>query len=240
MKHVIITIIVSLVAVSFIYAQEPVTVERLKNDREKRRGSAIENIRELKEGALLVRLDQQERRIDYYQKYNNENEVRKIKAKALKENLAIINAFKTYYKFGNVYYMAMEDSRLLLEGKIDQIRFYNDSGQVDKRIVPSEVNFFVADFSYVEQDTSIFLSSYTPTPNDPNNPRGETYFGGSKTSKPALVIRNDNFQQLRDPFPFYTSYSPFGKVSKKFRLPVKRLQEQLEIFYEKTTAKNTQ
>lgn len=233
MRRIITTIIISLLVSKGALSQDPATVERLKNDRDQRRESAVGNIIDLKEGALFVRLDQQERRIEYYEKYNNDKEVKKVKEKALKENRAIIDAFKAYYKFSKVYFMAMEDSQFLLEGKMSHIRFYNDSGKIDPSIIPQPSNIFVADFSFIEQDTTIFFSSYTPTPNNPDNPRGETYYGGSKTSKPALVVRNDKFQQLRDPFPFYTGFSPFGRVSKKFRLPVKKLNEQLENFYSK-------
>lgn len=223
-----------------VWSQEPATIGNLKEARDHRKEMAIQYINELKNGALIVRLDQQERRIEYFSKYNNTKEVEKILEQVKKENRAIIDAFKSYYSFSKVYFMAMEDSRLILDGQIGKIRLFNDQGEIDPNAHVLEEKIFIADFSFVEQDTTMYLSSYTPTPNDPNNPRGETYYGGSKTSKPALVIRNDKFQQLRDPFPFYTSFSPFGRVTKKYRLPVRRMQEQLEKYYLKKSSEGSE
>ncbi|OFZ11193.1 MAG: hypothetical protein A3D92_12285 [Bacteroidetes bacterium RIFCSPHIGHO2_02_FULL_44_7] len=221
------------------FAQDPATLAQLKKDRQQRKLSAKENIILLKNGALLVRLDQQKRRIDYYAKYNNMKEAEKVKVKMLEENRAIIDAFRTYYKFTPVYFFALEDSESWLERGTEGLVFYNDNAEADPSIHPSEEVFFVADFSFIEQDTTSYLSGKTPTPNQENNPEGRAYYGGSKTSKPALVVRDDRLNQLRDPFPFYRGYSYFGRAKKRYRVPLMRFQEQLEDYYQKVRASTT-
>lgn len=220
-------------------AQDAATLARLKKDRAQRKLSASENIVLLKGGVLLVRLDLQQRRIDYFTKYNNMEEVERVKAKMLEENKAIMDAFKTYYTFTPVYFFSMEDSEILLKSGIEELTFYNEDVAPDPALHPSSEVFFIADFSFIEQDTTAFLSAKTPTPNQENNPEGRTYYGGSKTTKPALVLRDDRMTQLREPFPFYYGYTYFGRVQKRYRNPVMRWQKQLDDYYQKVMEADT-
>lgn len=224
-----------LAGAAFAYGQEPATLETLKGQRIDRKEAARQNIYLLREGSLLVRLDVQQPKIDYFTRYNNIEEVERIREEVRAEGLAIMDAFRTYYFFCKVYFFSSEDSRNLLQEGPDAVTFFNDSLKPDPNIRPATEAYFVAEFSFVEQDTTSYYSGSTPTPNDENNPEGKTYYGGSKTSKPALVIRDKEFLQLRDPFPFYVGYSYFGRVKKRYRLPVKKLQEQLEAYYNKVS-----
>lgn len=216
-----------------LHAQEMATLSRLKNDRKNRKLSASENIFLLQNGVLFVRLDRQERRIDYFTKYNNLKEAEKVREKMIGENRAIIDAFRTYYKFSPVFFFAMEDTRILLEKGPEGLTFYNDSAQADPSIRPPDLEYFIAEFGYVEQDTTEYLSGTTPSTNNPNDPYGKSYYGGSKNSKPALVIRDHQMDQLRDPFPFYFGYSYHGRVQKRYRNPVLRWQENLDKYLKK-------
>lgn len=220
------------------YGQEAATVKNLKEARKQRQLSAAENIILLKDGVLLVRLDMQQRRIDYFTKYNNMEEVERVKAKMIEENKAIIAAFRSYYTFTPVYFFALEESETWLRYGKEQLTFYTDEVEPDPAIRPSSEVFFVADFSFIEQDTTAYLSAKTPTPNQENNPEGRTYYGGSKTTKPALVLRDDRLNQLRDPFPFFYGYTYFGRVEKRYRNPVMRWQKQLDDYYQKVLAES--
>lgn len=213
------------------------TLSTLKNDRKNRKLNSSENIFLLQNGVLLVRLDQQQRRIDYYTKYNNLKEAEKVKQKMLTENRAIIDAFRTYYKFCPLYFFAMEDTRTLLEKGPGAITFYNDSAQADPAIRPPDLAFFVAEFGFVSQDTTIYVSGRALDPSNESNPEGVRYYGGSKNTKPALVIFDNTMEQLRDPFPYYFGYSHFGRVKKRYRNPVMRWQELLDKYLEKVMKK---
>jgi hypothetical protein len=218
-------------------AQEMATLKRLKTDRKHRKLTASENIFLLQNGVLLVRLDQQQRRIEYYTKYNNLKEAEKVRQKMLTENRAIIDAFRTYYTFSPLYFIAMEDTRTLLEKGMSAVTFYNDSALADPSIRPPDLDFFVAEFGFVSQDTTMYISGKAPDPSNESNPEGVRYYGGSKNTKPALVIYDNSMEQLRDPFPYYFGYSHFGRVKKRYRNPVLRWQQQLTKYLEKTVRK---
>lgn len=222
-----------------VQAQDMATLARLKSDRKNRKLSASENIVLLQNGVLFVRLDRQQRRIDYFTKYNNMEEVAKIERKVAVEGKEIISAFRTYYKFSPVYFFAMEDTRTLLEKGPEAITFYNDEALPDPSIRPPDLDFFVAEFGFVSQDTTSYLSGKTPDPGNADNPEGVRYYGGSKNTKPALVIRDDTMEQLRDPFPYYFGYAYHGRVQKRYRNPVLRWQEQLDKYAKKVAEKSS-
>ena len=231
MKQLVLLIFLFLVLTS--KAQDRATISNLNENKLSRVEAAKANIVSLKRGVLLVRLDFHRREVAYYKKYNNTNEASKILAKQEKINREIIDAFNTYFTFCQVYYFDMEDSRKLLEGKIDSIVFYNNECVEDPRIKLNNTDWYIGEFGYIEQDTTVYYSGSTPTPHHDANPEGKTYYGGSKNSKPALVLRDQKFIQLRDPFPYYIGFSPFGSVYKRYRLPVKKMQAKLENYFNK-------
>jgi len=212
-------------------AQEEATFPGNAEYRRQRKTAARKSIKELKAGVLLVRLDFQQRKIDYFTKYENFQEVERIQKKQSKINAEIADAFNTHYNFCEVYFFRMNDSRKLLQGKYDSVLFFNSQLEPDSSVNLEDRTWFVAEFGYIEQDTSIFYSGASPTPQNEDNPAGVTYYGGSKNNKSALVIRNDKFDQLRDPFPYYVGFNYFGSVKKRYRLPVQKLNRHLHNYF---------
>ena len=225
------TLLILILFVLPVSAQERATIPTLKKAREKRKAAAKQNIVKLKDGILLVRLDFDKRKVAYYEKYNNTSEARKVREKALKVNTEIIDAFNTYYTFSKVYYFAMDDSRKILDGKLDEVVFYDSTGAEDPSIKVSDAEYFIAEFTYIEQDTTTYYSGSTPSTNSTTDPEGTTYYGGSKNNRSALVIRDKNFLQLRDPFPYFSTYKHFGLVKTRYRAPVRKLEEKLVRYF---------
>jgi hypothetical protein len=204
----------------FTYSQEDITVSELKEKRKQRKETAIKQITELKDATLFVRLDFDQKQVDYYTKYENFEEAEKVKVKAQERNTNIVDAFKTHYDFCPVVYFRSEDSRHLLKGEMDSVAFYNVDGEIDVNIQIDGM-YFIAEFGNVEPDEL--------------NSSGDT-----KTSKPALVIRDQQFNQLRDPFPYFHGYLPQGSVKKRYRTPVKKWTEKLHAFYKKHYAQEVE
>ena len=190
------------------------TVSEIRKIKLDEKAAAKEAITVLHEGVLLVRLNFKEEQVKYFEKFNNTKEVDRIRKTELKLNLNIIKAFNDLYKFSPVYFFGMTDSRLVAEGKFNEVTFYNNQGLADSSIKLKSNNILIAEFGMVEADTS-------------NNQ-------GATTSMSALVVRSNEFVQLRDPFPFYAGYFPVVRAKKRFRMPVLRLNERLHNFYLKS------
>ena len=229
--RILFIIAVVLLHAQLVYSQEPATIPGLIEHKKLRKQVALKSISELKDGVLLVRLDFQQRKIDYYTKYKNYKEVERIKKKQDKINTEIVAAFNELFDFCNVYFFRMSDSRKLLDGKYDSVVFYNNQLEPDTTVSMANKKWFVAEFGYIEQDTNYYYSSSTPTTSNSDNPEGIAYYGGSKNNKSALVIRDATFTQLRDPFPYYVGFNYFGSVKKRYRLPVQKLNKKLHNYY---------
>ncbi|MCO4814196.1 MAG: hypothetical protein KC454_05750 [Flavobacteriales bacterium] len=191
--------------------QPGLTMSEMKDIKLAERKAAKEAIYTLSEGVLLVRLNFKNKEINYYEKHENTKAAERLKKEQAKHNVQIIKAFRDLYTFSPVYFFGMNDSESVLTGKFNDVTFYDDKALPSESIKLNSKDFLIAEFGMVERDTS--------------NSEGAT------TSLSALVVRSNDFVQLRDPFPFYSAYTPFGKVKKRYRMPVLRLQRRLTDYY---------
>lgn len=217
MKNLIFLFAVLLMS-NFVQSQkknEPgLTIAEMKEIKLSERKAAKEAINILSEGSLLVRLNFKNNEIKYYEKHGNIKAAEKLMKKQAKHNIQIIKAFRDLYSFSPVYFFGMNESDLVLKGKFDEVTFYDAKASPSDSIKFNSKNFLIAEFGMVERDTS--------------NSEGAT------TSMSALVVRSKDFIQLRDPFPFYSAYTPFGKIKKRYRMPVLRLQRGLTDYYKRS------
>ncbi len=198
---------------STFFAQTDPTYKDYKKDKEQEIKTAEENILLMKEGVLLVRLDFKSKEVAYYEKYNNTKAAKKISDKQKILNQYIIEAFDSLFSFCPVYFFSEKDSKNILERRMDEVVFYNSNCEPDSTIKWIAESFFIAEFGRVEGDT--------------------TLRGRSKFSAAALVIRDDKFKQLGDPFPYFSIYHEWGIKKKKFRMPTRRMNESLDVFYKR-------
>ena len=177
--------------------------------------AALKNIEQLKTGTLLVALDLQSKKVEYYRKYNNERAAEKLASKQMKASRFIVSAIDSLYKFSSFYYFDIDDLERIKSKDYDQVRFYNSNLENDKSIRFPEGFFLIGNFGMVSEDY-----------ND-----GAEY--ATKNNVNAFVLRDSELNQLRRPFPYYSTYFPNASSKKRYILPTRRFQENLEQF-EKT------
>ena len=170
----------------------------------------IQNITKLKNGVLLVRLDFQRRRIDYFEKFENFKESEKIKMEAFEVNQVIVSTFDSIFNFCPVYFFAIEDSKKILSQNFDEVQFYNSKFETVSNLGLTKYNYLIGEFGFIEQDA--IDEAVT------------------KSSMSAFVIRDINFKQLRSPFPYYTRFYPLVKSSQRYNLPVRKMNKKLNEF----------
>ncbi len=195
------------------FAQTDPTYKDYKKEREGERKVAEKNILLMKEGVLLVRLDFKSKEVAYYEKYNNTKAANKLKKKQIEVNQYIIEAFDSLFNFCPVYFFGEKDSRNILEGRMNEVIFDNLNCEPDTSVKWKNESFFIAEFGRIEGDTTLEESS--------------------KLSAAALIIRDNKFKQLRDPFPYFSIYHEWGIKKKKFRMSARRMNESLDIFYKR-------
>ena len=210
MKHILLFILIA----SNVSAQGLSNIEGKANAME----VAKKNLQDLKSGFLLVRLEDKKTEIEYYQKYNNTAEAEKIKNKQDNIDEQIRLAFTKYFTMCPVYYFKMNDTRNLLDEKYDEIKVYDDKGEIALNVDLASGNFFIAEFGVANQDE-------VTNEEDVND---GVYM--ERLALSALVIRQSNMLELRDPFPYFVKYNTMGALKSRYLGPVKKIQQKLTAF----------
>ena len=184
---------------------------------------ARQDIENLREGALLVRLLMRTETINRLKKLGKEDEASAIEREQMKRNLEYAAAFKKGYDFSALYFFKSDDSQLIRDGKLDEIIFLNANLEPDETIKVKEKHVFTAEFGNIKQNKDREHSGYILEKDSTGVVKKKTYYGPPNFGFPAIVIMNDQFKQLEKPFPYYMRYSdgfsfyrptPLGAVKK--------------------------
>lgn len=177
--------------------------EKIQNHRQHVKAMAKKDIVLLKEGALLVRLKTSENTIAALRKAGRERQAIKEEQWQTTQNQKIVKAFKSYFDFAPVYFFYSDKSNQVRQGDFKGI-FLNEKLEVDSSIVLDKQNIYTAEYTAIKQDTFIQLSHYQLE--QIGSFRHEWvpyYYGQPNFGFRAIVIKNQNFEQMVEPFPYY-------------------------------------
>src|SRR5690606_16723801 len=107
------------------------------------------------------------------------------------------------FDFAPVYFFYSDQSRPIRKGQMDSVTFLNDSLEPDNAIRFKGAGFLIAEFGRVSQDTARAVDQYSVRSTPEGTELRENYYGGANLGFTALVIRSEDFVQLRKPFPYY-------------------------------------
>lgn len=195
MKNTIFTLLLILPLSFFAQLQK-------KQERTEISKNQIEN---LKEGLLLVRLYNKKNVITALENKGMERRAKAVNEKQKIVNQEIIASFKNF-TFCKVYFFFSDNSSYLLTKDYSKVELFTDSGTSKEKTL-MESKFFVADFGFLKNENS------TSSDNDGSNKSGrtkvKTYKGGaSSTNKRCMFLRNSNLNQLKRPFPYTVWFHP--------------------------------
>jgi hypothetical protein len=178
-----------LLNLSYANSQQDSLFSRQPNNRE----LAMEEIKSLKKGALIVRLKTSDKSVDAYRKAGQEELAQKITEQREAENLKLVEAFKYYFKFCKVYFIYARNTDELLKRKPGI--FLNEKLRPDTSIRLTENYFLIAEYgSYTQNERTDDFHYSGVYKTEPSN---------STASTSALVILDTSLNQLQEPFPFY-------------------------------------
>jgi hypothetical protein len=200
----------------------------ITQNREEQYETAKKQIKELKEGVLLVRLHTKQPVINALEEKGATKKANYIKEKQETENKEIVAAFKNF-DFCPVYFFYSQFSDSLKNGKYNNVIILNDSLQPTKLNL---TNYYIADFGNVEKN---YVNDTTDVKRNELKAKGidtkKKYKGGSNLSIRAMIISDANFNQLKSPFPFYTRFHPTPFHNLTYEEVVKKMEERLNGFY---------
>lgn len=195
---------------------------------------ARQQIINLKNGTLLLRLKTRKPTIDALIKQRKDHEAVQLEYRVKQEHEEIMNAFSLYFNFCKTAFFYSESSPLVTAHKFDQVMFI---GVPDSGIIQSIDYFMIAEFGNVMQDTMKHFSQYSLERNsDHSLERVRNYHGGPDMGMSALVVMSDRFIQLRAPFPYYVKFCKALPYKRAVKKAVKKLNRRLHKYYREQAA----
>jgi hypothetical protein len=169
-----------------------------------RRIVAKDQIRNLHKGALLVRLSTSQPQIDALWQRGDTAKAEKIIDAVESNNREIVSAFNSQYSFSDVYFFYSDYSKEISNGNFSSLMNGNFE---DVSFPKGEVfsDYFIAEFANLKPDTTRYYIGDQIEPDPNGGLRRVKRYGDSDIGADfrALVIKDRNFVQLRDPFPYY-------------------------------------
>lgn len=148
-------------------------------------------IKELKNGVLLVRLKTRKKSIAALENKGNSEMAYALRAKQKMFNARLIESFRQYFTYCPVYFFYSDESKKVLEREFEAINFVSPPTVEDFNKLKN-ATFFTAEFGNIQQNITDYRDSSNQI----------TYTYGSDLNSMALVIMDHNFRQLQSPFPF--------------------------------------
>lgn len=187
-------------------------------------------IKELKEGALLVRLQTKQKVIDALLEKGYPKRANHIEKTQKEKNIEISGAFKDF-DFCPVYFFYSQYSDSLKYGNYAHVILLDDSL---KEVEVELTNFHIADFGNVKKS---YENDTTDAKRNELKNKGreatKTYKGGSSLNIRAMVLSDSKFKQLKSPFPFYVRFHPTPLHDLTYPEVVEKMNENLSLFYNK-------
>ena len=233
MHKIILSLLILLI--STIGLSQGKTDEQQKtNSRKQLKIAAEQKIKEMYNGVLLVRLKTRKKSIAALRSSGRDAKADKIERKQAEFNTEIINGFKANFDFCPTYFFYSDYSQAALDGQFDKVEFLNDSLQYDSTITFNNKIIYTAEFGIIEQDSVQFFDDYYyEAGEEVGLQKRKQYNGGANMSFGALIIKSDQFIQLRKPFPYYSRTLGSVPIKRKPELVIAEMNSQLHRFYKK-------
>lgn len=213
--------------------------QKKTSPRKERKAATRQQIAQLHQGALLVRLQTKSNSIAALRRIGKVSAADKIEANQLELNKEIVQAFSANLDFCPTYFFFSDQSEKVYNKQLEEIVFLDKNLQPDSTIQLKTTNFLTAEFGQVTQDTLKKFDTYYDTEGKNGPTKEARYQGSSSMGFGALVIKSEQFVQLRKPFPFYVktydSVSPFKRPSST---TVALMNTKLHKYYKKAQKRN--
>ncbi len=185
---------------------------------------SAEQIQQLKKGILLVRLRTSEIAINNLRKSGKEQMAATMERQQEAANQRLMHAFQKNFKFCPVYFFFSSATDKVMQGETRGF-LLNNKLKVDNQIALPDTNFFVAELTDLKQFQE-----------DPNSPQANI---NEEISFRALVMRDKNFNQLANPFPYFIKASSNFPPRKRSEVEmVDLLNSRLKSYYKSVTGKS--
>lgn len=196
---------------------------------------AQEQIQELKEGCLVVRLLSNEKNLLQLEQLGYIEKVTKERQRIAKQNESILHAFEEVFDFCPVYFINSEDSKKLTNNKNKRDIFF--TGAMAATTIPYDY-MLTAQYGQIRQDTTAYYKEAYNYVDKKGRENRSAYWGSPNIPLTAIVVLSDQFVQLYKPFPYYSRKHRFI-LSISDRQMIRTLNRRFHRYYKRVKKKKT-
>ena len=191
-------------------------------DYQARRTESFKKIEIVKKNVILFRLHSSENKIKYLEKKKDKVAVKKELNKVKAINDEIYLAFKNHFDFCDVYFFYPSEASNLKSGNYDEVALMDEDAKVvmDKEFLKN--GYLVSTFGFAYGDEII---------HETNSDRSRL---GGTGGYPALVVMDQDYIQLGNPFPYRVL---LNKTPDKRKDAIRNLNTSLRDYYYKYESK---
>jgi len=230
MKTIIVVLLI-LIIPAIGQSQETRETKKKVSSRKQLKMLTKQQINQLHEGALLVRLQTKKNSIAALRKIEKDKLADKIETKQMELNKSIVSAFREDFDFCPTYFFFSDYSKNVMEKQFDHVEFLNGSLLPDTTIKFDNKYFLTAEFGTIDHDTANYFYHESDEPD--GNKKVSDHYTGPTMGFGALVINSDQFIQLSRPFPYYVrTFDSLPNRHQPNRV-VKEMNIKLHNFYKK-------
>jgi len=215
-------ILVFLLAPSILIYSQDISYSQYKKE------ISEESIRNLANGALLVRLITRQKSIEKLNEFGRTADAEKLQKDVDYKNQKIREAFAEEYDFSPVYFFDANYAIDIRSGELDSVVFLNSEGE---RANLELEKFLIAAFSTTQPDTAAFFRGYRQVVTDKGVEQKSTYYSEKNMGLPALIIYSPELIQLTDPFPYYVRTFESLPVKRSIPKTVQKMNNKLHYYY---------
>jgi hypothetical protein len=189
---------------------------------------AVEQIKQMKSGVLLVRLYDKHKVVEALKEKGMVKRAEAIAKKQEVLNKEIAASFKGF-NFCKVYFFYSGHSVHLINGELEKVDLYEDDLILAKESKIT-TKYVIADFGMMSDEPE----TRTETKQKPESGISEkkTYKGtNTSTSIKTMYLRNSDLTMMGRPFPYYVRFHPSPIKKRTYQEVVDKMNEQLNDFY---------
>lgn len=161
---------------------------------------ATEQMADLREGVLIVRLQSKKEAIDTLRAMGQHKRAQKLEKTQEKYNKTIVKAFREEFDFAPVLFIYSHQSKAVIDRRFKDVVFLNDDLQPDSGIELNFDKFLTAQFGMLRQ----YPENNQLADESGSHPEETQTTGPASLPITALFFMDSEFNQLHRPFPFYT------------------------------------
>ena len=191
-------------------------------------------IKQLKNGFLLVRLHTRQPLINALNANNRQEEAKQIEIEQRNKNVEIMKAFRLYFDFCPTYFFYSNDSEKIKQENTSAVTYVDSTGTRNEDIKLPNQTFYIAEFALVKKDTATFQDRPYLVETENGLEQHNRTEGGGNFGFEALVFKSPQFYQLRRPFPYYSrTLQSLPIFRRSFKRVIQRANEALHYYYNK-------